>query len=87
MTTLTIDKLLIKQSQLQARIQMLQAKENVQKRKDETRKKILVGSYFLNKYEKVGTFETLISELDKFLFRKIDRALFGLAPLIEEEKT
>ena len=86
MTTLTMDKLLKNQSQLQARIQMLQAKENVQKRKDDTRKKILVGSYFLDKYEKAGTIATLELELDKFLFRKIDRALFGLEPRKEGDE-
>lgn len=69
-----------KQSQIEARIQMLQTKEQNQKRKEDTRRKILAGSYILDKYEKSGTPERLLAELDKFLFKKHDRELFGLQP-------
>lgn len=74
-----------KQSQIEARIQMLQAKEQDQKRKEDTRRKILAGSYILDKYQKSGMTERLVTELDKFLFKKHDRELFGL-PARETEK-
>ena len=69
-----------KQSQIEARIQMLQTKEQNQKRKEDTRRKILAGSYILDKYQKSGEYERLVVELDKFLFKKHDRELFGLPP-------
>lgn len=80
----SLEALRKKQAQLQARIQMLQAREEMQRRKNDTRKKILIGSYFLDKYEKENARQILIAELDKFLFRKRDRELFGLAPRGEE---
>ncbi len=79
-----LDNLLKKQEQLAARIQALQAKEVTQQRKDETRRKILIGAYVLDKYEKLDSYEKLIEELDVFLFKKQDRSLFGLAA--REEK-
>ena len=75
-----LENLRKKQSQIEARIQMLQTKEQNQKRKEDTRRKILAGSYILDKYEKSGTPEKLRVELDKFLFKKHDRELFGLPP-------
>ena len=78
MSNLNLEELRKKQSQIAARIQTLQTKEVHQKRKDDTRRKILAGSYILDKYEKSGMFERLVAELDKFLFKKHDRELFGL---------
>jgi hypothetical protein len=81
-----LESLLKKQSQLQARIQTLQAKAETQKRKEDTRRKILAGAYILFKVERAGTEEAFISELDEFLFRKRDRELFGLPPREEENQ-
>ncbi len=78
MSNFNLEELRKKQSQIAARIQTLQAKEVHQKRKDDTRRKILAGSYILDKYQKSGMAEQLVAELDKFLFKKQDRELFGL---------
>jgi len=80
MTTVGLEGLRKQQSQIQARIQSLLAKEAIQARKDDTRRKILAGSYILERYEKARAYEKLVAELDLFLFRKHDRALFGLPP-------
>jgi hypothetical protein len=66
-------------------LQLLTQKEVSQKRKVETRKKILAGAYLLEKHEREGTVEGLIKELDSFLIRAHDRILFGL-PIKEEVK-
>lgn len=58
---------------------ILQSIEKVQKRKDDTRKKILVGAYIIDKHVRTGTTELLLEELDTFLSRKQDRELFGLS--------
>ena len=62
----------------QATTDILQSMEKIQRRKDDTRKKILVGAYIIDKYERTGTTEMLLEELDTFLSRKQDRELFGL---------
>ncbi len=80
-----LEKLIEQKSQLEARIQSEKIKAASQHRKDETRRKILVGSYCLEKYMKSGSFEKLITELNSFLFKDSDRALFGLAPREQKE--
>ena len=47
-------------------------------RKRETRRKILVGSFFLNKYRTKNRMEDLKKELNNFLTKEHDRELFGL---------
>lgn len=84
-TNLTLDTLVKKKEQLEARIQNMKAKEAMQQRKDETRRKILVGSYILDKHQKADSIEKLFSELDKFLFKPYDRALFGFDARKEEK--
>ena len=85
MKSTVLENLLKKHSQLEARIQSLKAKESTQKRKNENRKKILAGAYILEKHEKAGTLQELVAELDKFLIRKNDRVLFGLAEQAEKK--
>ncbi|MBN9289467.1 MAG: hypothetical protein BGO43_12055 [Gammaproteobacteria bacterium 39-13] len=82
---LALETLVKKKEQLEARIQNIKAKEAAQYRKDETRRKILVGSYILDKHDKAGTLDTLFIELDKFLFKPYDRELFGLEPQKSEQ--
>jgi hypothetical protein len=65
-------------NQPQAATDILQLIEKVQRRKEDTRKKILVGAYIIDKHERTGTTEILLEELDTFLSRKQDRELFGL---------
>lgn len=82
-----LDSLTRKKAQLEARIQALKAKEATQSRKDETRRKILIGSYVLEKHLKSNSFDKLLAELDQFLFKANDRLLFGLEPREESKQT
>jgi len=78
MTNLALDKLLKQQLKLDARIKGIKTREAHQERKNETRRKILAGAYILEKHSKEDTMHQLNKELDWFLTRKNDRALFGL---------
>jgi hypothetical protein len=74
-----LEQLLKKKEQIENRIQLLKSKENEKKRKEETRKKILLGAWVMHQIEQ-GYLEKeeVLSGLDKFLTRPIDRQLFGL---------
>lgn len=76
----TLESIVKKKAQLTARLQLLTQKEVSQKRKVETRKKILAGAYILEKHERGGTLEGFVKELGDFLIREHDRVLFGLPP-------
>ena len=73
-----LERLKEKQAQIVARIKAAEAKEKEKERKNETRRKILVGSYFLEKYRQADNFPALQQELETYLTRKDDRALFNL---------
>lgn len=79
MTTSKLDQLTKRREELNAQIQALKAKENQKKRKDETRKKILIGGVVM-KMLKTGEMpqERLNQLLDKHLEKKADRELFEL---------
>ena len=47
-------------------------------RAEETRKKILLGSYYMTKMEDEESKKKILAGLDKFLTRTDDRTLFGL---------
>jgi len=81
-----LEKLKRQKQIIEARIQKAEARYKNQERKAETRRKILLVAYFLDKLRKEGTLESLKSELDIFLTRNRDRALFGL-PALENEKS
>ena len=70
-----------KQQQIKARIQALEASEKSRERKRETRRKILIGAYYLDKAKEEGTFDKIIKFMDDYLNRDSDRVLFDLAPL------
>jgi large subunit ribosomal protein L7/L12 len=81
----TLDKLRIKQEQLQARIRREQAKARGQERKDDTRRKVLAGAMVLERAEKDSVFATELHKLlSAFLVRPADRALFNLPPLTSD---
>jgi large subunit ribosomal protein L7/L12 len=71
-----------KRDALVARLQKLEAKRTLTSKKDDTRRKILVGAFLLEKLEKgkasFSDLNDLNKHLDKFLIRKNDRKLFGL---------
>ncbi len=80
-----LDKLKAQHKKLEARIQAIEARNKVAERKKDTRRKILVGSYYLEEAIKQGSLEEIRNQMDKFLTRNSDRSLFDL-PLLEEVK-
>lgn len=74
-----------RQKQLAARIASMEAREKSNERKKDTRRKILIGAYYLEQARKTDTLNQLANTLDAYLTRESDRVLFGL-PVIEEEK-
>jgi hypothetical protein len=54
------------------------ARSETNERKNETRRKILVGAYFLNMYRTTNKMENLKKKMDGFLTKDADRALFDL---------
>lgn len=80
----SLEDLKKRREQLDAKIQMVEAKEIAKQKKEDTRRKILIGAYFLQKYENDNNMEELSKQLDPFLTRKNDRKLFGL-PITENE--
>ena len=73
-----IEKLKKKQEVLKARIQLIENREKAKERKLDTRKKILVGSYFIEKYSEDKKEEELTKVMDQYLTRQSDRKVFGL---------
>jgi len=74
-----LDKLTQKREQINAQIQALKSKESAQRRKEDTKRKILIGGVVL-KMLKTGEMpqERLTQILDKHLDKDADRALFDL---------
>jgi len=72
-----------KRDQYNAKLKMLESRYNERKKKEDTRRKILIGAYVLDALDKTGSIpafdqEGLLKELDHFLVRRTDRALFAL---------
>ena len=76
-----IAKLKKQQEVINARIQKMEAMEKHRERKRDTRRKILVGSYYLDKARKGNSIKEIKRIMDKYLKRKSDRVLFDLEPL------
>ena len=81
-----LEKLKQQQEQLKARIQNLEAGEKTRERKKDARRKILLGALLLERLKK-GDPEAkrFQAELDGYLTRDHDRALFELPPLLKTE--
>jgi len=74
------------QEQLKARISREKARIATQKRKDDTRRKIIIGGAVMAHAKNNADFEKAISELlDKYVPADRDRKLLGLAPRKSEE--
>jgi len=55
------------------------SKNNAKKRKQDTRKKILLGAYLTRLMEQNPHFKSqVMNDLDNYLDKEIDRELFGL---------
>lgn len=68
-----------KQIKLAQEARQIKAKEAENKRKIETRKKIILGGLIMHKIESGKLLENeLMKELNEYLTRDIDRKLFGL---------
>jgi macrodomain Ter protein organizer (MatP/YcbG family) len=78
-----IEAQLEKLKQLKARKQAIEAREKSkqkeQERKDDTRRKILLGSYLIKKMqENAANKEKILAEISEYLVEDRDRKLFDL---------
>ena len=81
LTALSDEEIAQRKAQLQREMAKLTQAAAVKKRKNETRKKILVGSYYWERAQrKPDEMKKIIAALDMYLTRADDRALFGLPP-------
>ena len=81
-----IEAQLEKLKQLKAQKQAIEARKNKnkeQQRKDDTRRKILLGSYLIKKMQNEANKEKILAELNEYLTENRDRQLFDL-PNVEE---
>ena len=84
--TTQLEKLKKQEAQLKARIQALEAGEKTRERKKDARRKILLGALLLERLKKGDPeAERFQAELDGYLTRDHDRALFELPPLPKED--
>ena len=71
-----------KLNQLKAQKQAIEAREKKkateQQRKDDTRRKILLGSYLIKKMQNEANKEKILAELNEYLTENRDRQLFDL---------
>lgn len=76
-----LEQLQKRRDQLNAQIQAIKSREAQQARKQETRRKILVGAAVLDRVKR-GEWpeDRLLAMLDSFLEKPIDRSLFELPP-------
>jgi large subunit ribosomal protein L7/L12 len=74
-----------KREQLNAQIQKIRNRESEQQRKEDTRRKILLGALMMELLEK-GELDRdkIMAKLDGFLTREIDRKLFDFPVVVEK---
>ena len=76
-----IQKVKEQQANLAAKMQRLKARKSQEARKRETRRKILLGAMVLDRIARgVVTEKLVLADMDSFLERDQDRALFDLPP-------
>lgn len=80
----SLEKLKEQREKLNARIQQKESRLKSTERKIETRKKILVGSYYIDHAIKENKIDEIKSMMDKYLTRNSDRHLFDLPELAAE---
>ena len=77
-----IEAQLEKLKQLKAQKQAIEARERTkqkeQQRKDDTRRKILLGSYLIKKMQNEANKEKILAELNEYITENRDRQLFDL---------
>ena len=77
-TKTQLEKLKAQQEVIKARIQRVENLHKTKLRKIETRKKILLGAYYLEKASQENQWEDIKKQMDGFLTRDQDRLLFDL---------
>lgn len=75
---MSLDKLKEQRDKLNACIQQQEARLKQSSRKIDTRKKILVGSYYLEQASKNGTIKELNNLIRNYLTRESDKRLFEI---------
>ena len=78
MSNPVLEKLINRKERLEARVKLMKYRAMNKERKDDTRRKILAGAYILQQCERDNTLAAFIQELNKFLSRDADKALFKL---------
>lgn len=78
-----LQSLFEKQQIIKNRIASISLRIRSEQDKKITRKKILIGAYFLEKYK--DDEGRLVQMLNGFLVRDNDRVLFGLSPILKTE--
>ena len=85
--TTKLEQLKKKQEQLRLQIQKEQQKETAKKRKEDTRKKILIGAMVLEGMKNSEEYEQkILKNLDQYLTKERDRKLFELEGIHSERK-
>lgn len=69
-----------RQAQIKGQIQKLESREKARERKRDTRRKILIGSYFLEQARSSGDLNELYKKMTDYLSRESDLALFESQP-------
>ena len=80
-STRNLDSLKKKRDIINARIRLIQNREQSKDRKDATRHKILIGIYYLDQANKNNSFDAVVKLMDSYLTRDSDRKVFGLEPV------
>lgn len=76
--TTMLEKLKKQRAVIEARIQKCENRNKQKERKQETRRKILIGSYYLEKAIRNNQLEEIKNLMNSFLKRDSDRKLFDL---------
>lgn len=74
-----IEKLKEQREKLNNRIQLAEARTKTHERKIDTRRKILIGSYYLDQAKQNNKFDEIKKMMDSYLTRPSDRKLFELS--------
>ena len=75
-----LKKLKQRREQIEARIKNLEARDKAREKKRDTRRKILIGAFYMEQMEKSEEAKKkILARLDGFLVRTNDRELFGLS--------
>ena len=83
-----IRKLQEKQARVTAEIQRAKARQRQNQRKRDTRRKILLGAMLLDRIERGKVPEKVVmADMDQFLTRDHERALFDLPPRAASEES